>query len=298
MSAARELRAAVRLLAGMERGRAGALVTRGRAGALDEQPFDSLLLARSPLYRRSRREFVAAGGTFAPALLSSPRTLGSIALLSRRLEYSPVASELRFAALDSREARDPERLLELRTYVTSLFHEQNHRLLWDWLPPPPASGAALRRYLNFVEAVVVALDMALADGLGALARPLYLCGSIYDPGTEVRGELGRKRDYRNYLQAAMHATFLNLELYEPAWIARAAGVLFPALGSWAPRAAARATRLDRAFVERTNPIWQRRHSREVARRFHRAGALGLGADPLDNRQQYLLFEGVLDRMGL
>ena len=95
-----------------------------------------------------------------------------------------------WSAIDPIESRNPERLLHLRTYSTSLFHEQNHRILWKLLPPAPVEKNALRRYLNFAESLVITLDMALGDELGAKLAPLfYLTGVTYDPGTTVREEL-------------------------------------------------------------------------------------------------------------
>jgi hypothetical protein len=176
----------------------------------------------------------------------------------------------------------PERLLDLRTWVTGVFHEQNHRILWSILPPAPRKGgAALRRYLHFAESLVVMLDMKLADGLPSeISQALYQTGAIYDPGTESRRELVRlitskkrvERIHRNALQAACEATFLNLELFDPAEIAAHVESLFPVdsappsgtAPSLIRRFADRALRLDRLFVESTNPEWLRKHGRKAA----------------------------------
>lgn len=269
--------------------------------ALPGQPFDAFLLEKSPLFRRSRNLFRARGGKFEAALLSSPRTLGSVSLLDSLIEYSPVEKELLWAATDPIERRNPGRLREVRVWCTSLFHEQNHRLLWELLPPPPCDRRGVSRYLHLAESLVIAADMALGDQLGErLSRALYLCGVTYDPGTPVGKLPLSRREYRNYLQAAAYASYLNLELYDPERIPALIEALFPALGELAGRAARRACNIDRQFVERTSPVWQRRHWKEVAERLGaRPGApLELAAKPHENHVHYLWGERFFEWLGL
>lgn len=269
--------------------------------AVPGQPFDEALLSLSPLYRRSRVIYRDGGGQYRAALVSSPRTLSSPILLEQTIEYTPAERELVWAATDPAQVRDASHLLSVRTYCASLFHEQSHRILWRWLPPPPRrSREGLRRYLNFVESLVIALDMALGDELGPeLAATFYLAGVAYDPGTRARAGLS-PRQYRNYLQAALHATYLNLELYDPADIPRLIEALFPGLGSLAARAANRACNLDRGFVVGTNPVWQERHRNAVEKSLARLGGepLALPSDPADNRLQYLFGERWFAEFGL
>lgn len=281
-------------------------------GIVPEQPFDRHLLVLSQLYRKSRTLFLSHGGTFKPGLVSSPRSLSSPTLLDSEIHYSPVESELIWTATDAREAKDPkrcqERILQLRGFIATLYHEQNHRTLWHLLPPAPLDRAGVRRYLNFAESLVITLDMALGDELGPRISSLfYLLGVTYDPGTEMRALKLSRRVYRNYLQAALHATYLNLELFEPADIGAGIRALFPGLGELAERAARRAGNLDRAFVWKTNPAWQKRHWRRVAGSLSRSQktratsakeALVLPADPLDHRLQYLIAERCFETFGL
>jgi len=265
--------------------------------ALTEQPFDSLLLKLSPLYRLSRARYVEGGGTFVPSLVSSPRTLGSAILLEQRIEYSPIQSEMIWAA----QQGSSDYLLQLRTHLGSPFHEQNHRVLWRFLPPPPRSVSGVRKYLNFAESLVIATDMALGDALGEdLAAVFYLVGSIYDPGTSLRDLCPKRRDYRNYLHACAYATYLNLELYDPAKIPIAVEAQFPMLEGLARRAAARSGLLDRGFIMRTNVGWQRKHGAKVFAALARKGEapLDLPDDPMDQRVQYFLAERWFDSMGL
>jgi len=251
---------------------------------LPGQPFDRLLLQLSPIYRRSRELFLSCGGIHTPSLHSSPRSLASLSLVSRQIEYSPLEAELIWTATDPTESRTrPERLLDLRTWVTGVFHEQNHRVLWNLLPPPLRGGEALRRHLHFAESLVVMLDMALADSLPrALSEGLYQVGSIYDPGTPWLDELRRarfparrtQRYHWNALQAACEATFLNLELFDPEQIPGHITAIFPTESappatrgtqSLITRAAQRALRLDRLFVEQTNPEWLRKQGAKAGK---------------------------------
>jgi len=217
------------------------------------------------------------------------------------IEYSPIERELVWTATDPGEASRAERLLQLRTYSASLFHEQNHRLLWELLPPPPNDRTGLRRYLHLAESLVIMTDMALGDELGPdLASIFYLTGVCYDPGTEIKKITKNSREYRNYLQAALHATYLNLELYNPKQIPKAIRALFPSHPDLAERAAIRSGNLDRAFVNETNPRWQKQHWKNVIEVLSQEGKepLSLPDDPMDNRLHYLLAERWFETIGL
>ena len=291
----RVLSAGIRLLESARTGRPPKLV-------LPCQPFDTELLALSPLFRRSRARYLEAGGTFCATLVSSPRTLSSPILLEPRIEYSPIEPELLWSASDPGEARRRARLLELRGYVTSTFHEQNHRLLWRELPAPATDATSLRRYLNLAESLVVATDMALGDQLGFdLASLFYLTGSIYDPGSGARADAGSARQYRNYLQACVHATYLVLEGFTPRDLPRAISALFPGLGPLAARAAHRSAQLSRSFVDFTNPVWQKRHQSRLREHFSRGPKrerLKLSHDPMDHGPAYMLGERWFAGLGL
>ena len=194
--------------------------------ALSEQPFDSLLLRESAVFKRSRELYLKQGGRYLATLVSSPRTLTSPVLLEQRIEYTPITSELNWAATDRIEKES--RLTELRTYCTNLFHEQNHRILWKFLPPPHRSPGNVARYLNLVESLIVAIDMALGDELGhGVSRFFYLTGVTYDPGTDILGDGLSMREYRNYLHACSYATFMKLEFYDAADIKKAISRLYP-----------------------------------------------------------------------
>jgi hypothetical protein len=267
---------------------------------LPEQPFDLHLLRYSPLYKRSRKLYSDQGGKFIATLVSSPRSLSSSILLDQIVEYSPIERELIWSATDPIESTNSENLLKLRTYSSSLFHEQNHRIIWKLLPLAPSEKNALRRYLNFAESLVITLDMALADHLGPqLASLFYLTGVIYDPGTFVAQEVQTSREYRNYLQSVLHATYLNLELYDPLPISKTIQILFPTLGQFAERATRRSLNLDTFFIQNTNLSWQKQHYKKIIQSLSSKNAknktsLELSENPLDNHRQYLIAEQLFD----
>ncbi|MDR3606107.1 MAG: hypothetical protein P4M08_01865 [Oligoflexia bacterium] len=268
---------------------------------VEEQPFDAHLLSLSALYARARSLFFESGGSFRPSMVSSPRSLGSPTLLEARVDYSPVESEYFWSVLDPIEKRNSRHVLGVRAFVTSLFHEQNHRTLWSVMPPAPREPKDLKRYLNFAESLVIALDMALGDELGPrIANLFYLTGTTYDPGSTVRQEIGSRRAYKNYLHAAAFAVYLNLELYDPKQVGRALAALFPGLGEYSVRAAGRGGNLDLAFIWKTNPTWQRKHLPAVAEALCKKGNPGLRLpdNPLDNREYYLFAERWFGAFGL
>lgn len=262
---------------------------------VSEQPFDPLLLSLSPLYRLNRNLFLKHGGTFHPQLLSSQRTLSSDILLDNVIPYSPLASELLY---------NPSRAYELRSWITTLFHETSHRLLWHWLPPAPIEKGAHRRFLNLVESLVITLDMALGDELGEHASSaFYLLGCTYDPGTSIRQEIfeqehlsqeRKSRLYLNVLHAACFATYLHLEGYNRKQVLKATQHLYARpIQLIAPysdlldRAVARALRIDKGFVQKTNPIWQAKNLKHTQKKLKKIRypktqglALGLSQTPL------------------
>jgi hypothetical protein len=282
---------------------------------LPGQPFDRELLTWSKLFRRSRELYLGLGGRFEAALVTTPRTLSSAILLEPRIEYSPTERELVWAATDPAEARTGSHFQEIRSYTTSLFHEQNHRILWKTLPPPPAPAkrkpaardgdepeGPVRRYLHLAEALVIASDMALADELGpARSGPLYDCGSIYNPGSEARKALS-PRDYRNYLHVIAYVTYLLLELNEPDEIEPWLAPLFPQVKPRIRgRAWLRACKIDQQFLRVTNPFWQIRYGAKVAPALRRGREketpLALPAEAADTLAFYLQCEHWLERLG-
>lgn len=266
---------------------------------LPGQPFDALFLAKSRLFRHSRRTFLTQGGKFEATLVTTPRSLSSPILLENRIQYSPIEAELFWAATDREQMKDKSHLYAIITYVTSTFHEQNHRILWKLLPKPAdLSESGIRRYLNFTESLVVALDMALGDELGpALSSFGFLSGALYDPGSTVKFKNERER--RSYLQAVVRATYLSLEFHRRDEVLASIPSRFPELPRiLALHAASRALRLDERFVAITNPTWQEKNWKRVAKALKpKKGekVLTMDRDPNQFLEPYVWAERVLDR---
>lgn len=269
---------------------------------LAEYPFDAHLLVLSPLYRKSRSLYAKNGGKFRSTLVSSARTLNSPILLEQTIEYTPIAHEFIWAATDRIERKSFAKFDDLRRFIPSLYHEQNHRILWRMLPPPPKSAAALRRYLNFAESLVITTDMALGDELGSILGSFFTSlGLTYDPGTTVRNVAKNSRVYRNYLQACLHATYLNLEGYKAALIAKVVYALYSNLDpTLITRALNRAAALNRGFITKTNLVWQRKHHKAVIEMLAHKNKtpLTLADDPINNIEQYKIAETWFDTIRL
>lgn len=266
--------------------------------ALPGQPFDSHYLKLSRLFAYSRKEFLRGGGRFISELTTTPRSLSSAVLLTNTISYSPIESELLWTASDPAQSRDDSALLRLISYSTSLFHEQNHRILWKRLPKPrDLSTEGLRRYLNFVESLVVTLDAMLGDSLGIEASRLaYLSGVLYDPGTKIT--FTDEREKLNYYHAHLRACYYALEGYERERILSAIPALHRELTRrLSEHATERALRLDEKFIQYTNPVWQKMNQAAVKKAFASGKSdekrLAISRDPVDFIEPYLWAEKIL-----
>lgn len=241
---------------------------------LQEQPFDSFLLAKSALYKKSRAHYLKQGGRYRVALLSSARSLGSASLIKNEIEYTPIGSELEWTRSDHIQKKDRKYFEQLRGFVTNVFHEQNHRILWAFLKRQgvacPQTREHAYRFLNLIESLVVILDMALGDELNAKTSAWLNDARItYSPGSVYMRKLKKKpRLYRNALQVILHTSYLRLEGLHPEDIPVHVRNTFPTFDSTLVEMAIdRAVMIDPMFVELTNPIWQKKHVRKVMTAF-------------------------------
>jgi hypothetical protein len=271
--------------------------------SLPGQAFDSYFLRESRLFRRSRELYRKQKGEFEARLVTSPRSLSSTILLENRIQYSPTEDELVWHATNPGEKTNDEGLLRLVGYSTSLFHEQSHRILWNLLPrPKDRSVDGVRRYLNFVESVVIGVDMALGDELGPKKAAFgYLSGTLYDPGSYA--DFDTKRERRNYLQVAIRATFLALEGFNSKRVRKALPLWMPECPpEAADHAVARALRLDESFIYVTNPEWQEKNLARVGKFLGVKKGGGprmiISEDSENWIEPYLAVECVFDHFGL
>ncbi|MEQ1723002.1 MAG: hypothetical protein ABL930_07475, partial [Pseudobdellovibrio sp.] len=186
-----------------------------KALILDEHPFDHQLLSVSSLYRQSRKYYFALGGKFEKKICSTMRSLSAQDLFKDEIDYTPALSEFLWFKDHHQEVSDPEAEIDslMRFNDISLYHEQNHRVLWRLLPPAPKDKDDLRRYLNFAESLVVTLDIALGDEVGNKLSPYFEgMNLIYRPGGNSKYRSKGKAEYRKYLLAILTTTYYALEL--------------------------------------------------------------------------------------
>jgi hypothetical protein len=205
------------------------------------------------------------------------------------------------------EVFDPEAEVDALTRFSdiSLFHEQNHRIVWRLLPPAPKDPGALSRYLNLAESLVATLDVILADELGKKISPVFeRLKVIYRIGGRTRWKAQGKKDYRRYLLAFLYATYLTLELVHDDDILKATDYVFPKQRKMNREAVSRALELSELFTRVTNTEWQKRNLKSSGAKLaklHRGSrieALVLPPDPLDIDVELEIAERVLAYFGV
>lgn len=274
---------------------------------LPEYPFDLQLLSASNLYRQSRQLYLSLQGQYAATMCSTMRSLSSQDLFRDEIQYSPVASELMWFMDRNHEVADPEFALSalLRFNEISLFHEQNHRILWRLLPPPPADKRSFYRYLNFAESLVVTLDLALGDQLGKKNSATFeRLKMIYRPGGVDSWSEKSRQEYRQYLLALTASTYFLLEWMNSEDILKAVDYVLPGQKKINNQAVRRGLELSELFTRVTNPEWQKRYGEQALvklRKMHKGSkeeSLYMPEDPLDLEAEFYFAHRVFDAFGL
>jgi hypothetical protein len=274
---------------------------------LYEYPFDHQLLSLSELYRESRKQYLALGGRYSPRVSSTMRSLSAQDLFADDIDYTPASTELTWFAERSEDVYDPENeVIALERFNTiSVFHEQNHRILWRLLPPAPKEERDLIRYLNFAESLVVMLDLALADEIGPTLSPIFERMKItYRTGRTPKKLRESRSDYRHSLLAMCAATYFILELMNPEDILKAVDYVLPGRLKLNRDAVSRALDISELFIRITNPQWQEREwksARNKLTKMHKSTSeapLYLPEDPLDFDEEFVIARSVLDHFGL
>ena len=272
-----------------------------------EYPFDAQLLSLSPLYRQSRKLYISIGGQFAPRVCSTMRSLSSQDLFKNQIEYSPLLSEMLWFKDHSSEVVDPEVLMNAMSCYNeiSLFHEQNHRIIWQLMPTAPREERDFCRYLNFAESLVVTLDLALGDDLGPKLSPVFeRLKAIYRPGGEDKWFGSSKKEYRQYLHAVLFVTYMILELIDPRDIPAALAYVVPDLKKRNADALKRGLELSELFTMNTNRQWQQRYWKQAQERLAQVhenspeDPLYLPEDPLDFEEEFVIANRIFDYYGL
>lgn len=264
--------------------------------------FDGQLLSMSRIYRKSRSFYLNLSGTFRPRVCSTIRSLVSQDLFRDQIDFSPIADELEWFVHSSHELADPafSQKALLSFNEISLFHEQNHRVLWRLLPPAPKAEADFCRYLNFAESLVVTLDLVLGDELGYQHSNLFEKRKvIYRPGAKENFIRKSKKIYRNYLFALFFASYLVLELVDSRDLTKALDYVLLGQKKMNQLAVARALELSELFSRVTNPEWQSRYWKvaqkklSILQKGFPEEALILPKDPLDFDAEFAIVERVL-----
>ena len=274
---------------------------------LSDYPFDGQLLTASRLYRESRKFYLSLGGQFSARVCSTMRSLSAQDLFKDEIEFTPSASELMWFKDFHYEVADPDKEIEALTRFNeiSLYHEQNHRVLWRLLPPAPMEERDLGRYLNFAESLIVTLDLALGDELGSRTSPVFeRMKVIYRSGGHDSWHKRSKAEYRKYLLALMCATYYLLEMINPEDILKAVDFVLPGQKKMNKDAVKRGLELSELFTRVTNPLWQERYWKVAAGKLKKMHVdsteetLYLPEDPLDLAPDFFFAHRVFDFYGL
>jgi hypothetical protein len=274
---------------------------------LHEYPFDLQLLSLSSIYRQSRKMYLQLNGKFSPSICSTMRGLSSQDLFENEIQYTPSLSELTwfrdygYAVSNASE--------EIQAFIhfneISIFHEQNHRIIWRLLAPAPSEQKDMRRYLNFAESLVVTLDLAFADQLGLKnSKAFERVKMIYRPAGQDLYAKKSKSDYRQYLLAIFACTYYLLENIYPKDILKAVNYILPGQKKMNGAAVRRGLQLSEIFTSVTNPQWQNlywRSGSEKLARIHKnnkEALLYLPEDPLDLKEEFYLVKQILAEFNL
>jgi len=271
-----------------------------------EYPFDQQLLTLSSLYRFSRTKYLEQGGRFRPSLCSTLRALSAQDLFKDEIAYSPSESEIIWFKDFHEDTSDPELEIDSLTLFNgfALYHEQNHRVLWHRLPKPTASQESICRYLNFAEALVVALDLALGDELGEISKTFERMKVIYRPGLHNPWKEESKEEYRKYLMALTVATYYALELVHYDDILDVMNSVLPNQVQINEDSLPRALDLSELFSRVTNPLWQEKYWQDAVNKLQalhkdsKQKPLSLPEDPWDLGPELQTAHFIFDYYGL
>lgn len=274
---------------------------------LFEYPFDGQLLKRSAIYRQSRQHYLSLGGRFLPRLCSTMRGLSTQDLFKDEIDYTPSFSEWAWFKEQGYKMSDAWEELEALTRFNeiSVFHEQNHRILWRLLPPAPTEKRDMERYLNFAESIVVTLDLILGDQLGKKTSTIFeRMKLIYRPGGYDQWHLKPKATYRRYLLAVLCTTYYLLETIHTDDILKAVNYVLPGQSQINKVAVRRGLQLSELFARVTNPQWMDLNWKAAQKKLAALqknsdeSPLYLPEDPLDIDVELAIAEKIFDYCGV
>jgi hypothetical protein len=274
---------------------------------LAEYPFDLQLLNVSSVYRKSRELYFSIGGKFSPRVCSTMRGLSAQDLFNNEIDYTPALSEFLWFRDFGYAVGNAKEEIQALAYFNeiSLFHEQNHRVIWRLLPPAPTEQKDLSRYLNFAESLVVCLDLILADQLGKkLSLSLERMKAIYRPTADDSYFKKSKSEYRQYLLAVFTSTYFLLENKHPDDILKAVNYVLPSQKNINKAAVKRGRELSEIFIQVTNPQWQNIYWKSASLKLKKIQSKSredyfyLPDDPLDLDGELAIANRVFDFYGV
>lgn len=270
---------------------------------IPEYPFDTQMLSLSPLYFKSRQAYLKLGGKHVAAVCSTMRSLSTQDLFKNEIHYSPMHSEMVWLYENAKyfiDTKDQVSAIQ-HFHAISIFHEQNHRIIWQLMPKAPTDKINLRRYLNFAESLVVMLDLALADQINPkVSKSLERMSLLYRPAGSAKLQSLTTTDYRQYLLSAFVATYCMLERVNGEDILKVVNYVLPENKKINKQAVHRGLELNQDFTEVTNPGWQEIYWQSAAvklKEIHKkskAPVLVLPQDPLDLELELSIVEQVLN----
>ena len=270
---------------------------------LKECPFDSQLISLSALYRKSRAEYLKLNGVYSPSVVSTMRSLSTHDLFKNEIEFTPAHSEMVWLYENLKNMPDAaEQVRAVKHFHDiSIFHEQNHRIIWKLLPPAPTDKQNLRRYLNFAEALVVSLDLTLADQVDPkLSKVCERMNLFYRPSGPASLKKLSRGEYRQYLLSAFCATYYCLEQIHGEDVLKAVNYVLPENKKFNRQAVMRGLELNQDFTEITNPQWQEIYWQSAAIKLggiHQGSkkqVLFLPEDPLALENEFQLVNKIFD----
>ena len=165
---------------------------------VNNQIFDRFMLYSYPLYLKSRQLALGFDCEFQHIHSDISFQLIENTLLTNRIQIVPLENECRWTAFDP-QFKNSLHILHVLYNISSVFHEQNHRVLWSLLPKCAPGGRALKNYLNFAESLTMTLDYALAHTIQPkMAWFLQLTGVSYR-GAQFRKHSKDKKNYPTFL---------------------------------------------------------------------------------------------------
>ena len=161
-------------------------------------PFDRFLLKHSRIYKSTKVLARRVGIRLVPETGSIARCVTLFNPCENYVTYTPIDRELRWSVerfFDPSGDFQAKRahLDMLRTFVTSAFHDLNHRILFRTFAPSNMKSdfEVAKRYFAMVESLVMLRDVQLSSEVGRASDPLIWLNVMYESlGIPVCGRNG------------------------------------------------------------------------------------------------------------